>query len=70
MKYLCKTLAKFKQWFLSIVSVSVATSDVGKCTKCRFNDEEWDRCTAGNYYAEKGLSRICYEGELWEANER
>ncbi len=69
MKYLRNKLAQFKQWILSIVSVSVASSDVGKCTKCRFNDDGWYRCTAGSYYAEKGLNRICYEGELWEATE-
>lgn len=50
------------------VSVSVASSDVGKCTKCKFNIN--DRCTVGTYYAEQGKSRFCIEGELWEATER
>ena len=53
-----------------VVSVSVASSDVGKCTKCRFNDKEWYRCTVGSYYAEKGINTFCYNGELWEATER
>jgi hypothetical protein len=55
---------------IPVVSVSVVSSEVGKCTTCRFNDKEWDRCVAGTYWAEKGLNRICYEGELWEATER
>lgn len=55
---------------IPVVSVSVASSDVGKCTKCRFNDKEWDRCTVGSYYAEKGVNTFCYHGELWEATER
>lgn len=74
MKYLKTKLAQFKQWILSIVSVSVVSSDVGKCTKCRFNCEDdhtcMNDCNVGSYYAEKGLNRICYEGELWEATER
>ena len=55
---------------IPVVSVSVVSSDVGKCTTCRFNDKEWDRCVAGTYWAEQGLNIICYEGELWEATER
>lgn len=51
-----------------VVSVSVASSDVGKCTKCNFNIN--DRCTVGTFYAEQGKSRFCIEGELWEATER
>lgn len=53
---------------IPVVSVSVASSDVGKCTKCKFNIN--DRCTVGTYYAEQGKSRFCIEGELWEATER
>ena len=53
---------------IPVVSVSVASSDVGKCTKCKFNIN--DRCTIGTYYAEQGKSRFCIEGELWEATER
>ena len=34
------------------------------CKNCNFNNEEY--CTAGTYYAKKGLNKICYEGELWE----
>lgn len=55
---------------IPVVSVSVASSDVGKCTTCEFNNREWDRCVAGTYWAEQGLNRICYEGELWKATER
>ena len=51
---------------IPVVSVSVASSEVGKCTICRFSDKEWDRCVAGTYWAEKGLNRICYEGELYD----
>ena len=53
---------------IPVVSVSVASSDVVKCTKCKFNIN--DRCTVGTYYAEQGKSRFCIEGELWEATER
>ena len=70
MKQKTNKLAQFKQWILSIVSVSVASSDVGKCTKCRFNNGKYANCTVGTYYAKKGLNKICYEGELWEATER
>ena len=59
---------KLKILDIQRVSVSVASSDVGKCTKCKFNIN--DRCTVGTYYAEQGKSRFCIEGELWEANER
>lgn len=59
-----------QQCNINDVSVSVASSDVGKCATCRFNDEEWDRCVVGTYWAEKGLNKICYEGELWETTER
>ena len=52
------------------VSVSVASNDVGKCTKCQFNNGKYDNCTVGTYYAEKGLSKICYEGELYHSTER
>jgi len=52
----------------SHVSVSVASSDVGKCTKCKFNIN--DHCRVGTHYAEKGLSKFCIEGELWEATDR
>ena len=44
-------------------------SDKGKCTKCRFNNGKFGNCTAGDYYAEKGLNVICYEGELWQKHE-
>lgn len=36
----------------------------GKCTYCRFSTKL--HCTVGTYYAEKGESKICYDGELWE----
>lgn len=52
------------------VSVSVASTDVGKCTKCRFNNGKYDNCTVGTYYAKKGMNKICYEGGLWQATER
>jgi hypothetical protein len=55
---------------IPVVSVSVASSDVGKCTTCRFNNGKYDNCTTGTHWAEQGLNRICYEGELWEATER
>jgi hypothetical protein len=47
---------------------SVAKSDFGKCTKCKFN-YNGDYCNVGTYYAEKGLNKICYEGELWQATD-
>ena len=41
------------------------------CKNCRFNCEDdhtcMNDCNVGSYYAEKGLNRICYEGELWES---
>ncbi len=68
-------LAEFKQWIIRIVRLSFLW--VGKpkqtCLNCRFNCEDdhtcMNDCNVGSYYAEKGLNRICYEGELWEANE-
>lgn len=70
MKRLIKWLfgTRKQQLDIPVVSVSVASSDVGKCTKCKFNIN--DRCTVGTYYAEQGKSRFCIEGELWEATER
>lgn len=68
MKYLLNKLAQFKQWILSIVSVSVASYDIGKCTKCRFNID--DHCRVGTHYAKQGKSKFCIDGELWEATER
>jgi len=38
------------------------------CKTCRFNNKEKDRCEAGDYWAEKFQNKICYEGELWQAN--
>jgi len=35
------------------------------CITCKFN-EDGNHCTVGTHYAEKGLSAVCYEGELWE----
>ena len=44
--------------------------DFGKCSKCNFNCENnhtiMNDCNVGSYYAEKGLIKICYRGELWE----
>ena len=40
--------------------------DIGKCTKCKFNNEI--HCIVGSYYGNKGIKNVCYEGELWEAN--
>tara|TARA_R110000751_G_scaffold85111_1_gene169981 strand:- start:92 stop:298 length:207 start_codon:yes stop_codon:yes gene_type:complete len=68
MKQKTNILSQFKQWILSIVSVSVVSSDVGKCTKCKFNIN--DHCRVGTHYAKQGKSRFCVEGELWEATER
>ena len=42
-------------------------TDRGKCTKCRFAGGKYGNCTVGTYYAEQGLDKICYEGELWES---
>lgn len=74
MKQIIKYLRQFKQWILFVVSVSVESSDVGKCTKCKFNCETdyttINDCNVGSYYAEKGLNRICYNGELWKETER
>ncbi len=36
------------------------------CRTCRFNCEEKDMCVAGTHYAEKGLTKVCFSGELWE----
>ena len=65
-------LAECKQWIIRIVRLSFLR--VGKqkqtCKNCRFNCEDdhtcMNDCNVGSYYAEKGLNRICYEGELWE----
>ena len=41
----------------------------GKCTTCAFNNGKYDNCTVGSYYAEQGLDRFCYEGELWKESD-
>ena len=68
MKNLVRNLFKSRKQQCNIpdVSVSAASSEVGKCTTCRFNDKNCGRCVAGTYWAEKGLNRICYEGELYD----
>ena len=38
------------------------------CLNCKYNLGE--SCGVGTVYAEKGINAICYEGELWEKNER
>lgn len=43
-------------WQKTRVRFSVGSSDVGKCTKCKFNIN--DRCTVGTYYAEQGKKQI------------
>jgi hypothetical protein len=66
MKILQKLKNAVKQALnIPVVSVSDVSSDVGKCTKCKFNID--DHCMVGTHYAEKGLSKICIGGELWEA---
>jgi len=44
------------------------------CINCRFNCEDdhtvINDCNVGSYWAEKGLNRICYEGELWQPTEK
>ena len=56
---------------LFLFSVMLSFFGVGKkkqtCKNCKFNNKQY--CTVGTYYAEKGLNRVCYEGELWEGNE-
>lgn len=51
-------VVEFIKWYNSNIS-----SDVRKCTTCRFNS---GNCNVGTYYAEMGLNNVCYEGELWE----
>lgn len=53
----------FKKIF-GIKSVEKPDSDIGKCTKCRFNVD--DNCIVGTHYAKQGKNRFCIEGELWE----
>lgn len=67
---------KAKERKLRLFSVVVSFLCGGKrkpkqtCKNCRFNCEDdhtcMNDCNVGSYYAEKGLNRICYEGELWE----
>jgi hypothetical protein len=56
---------------LGLFSVMLSFFSGGKkkqtCKNCKFNNQQY--CTVGTYYAEKGLNKICYEGELWDANE-
>lgn len=35
------------------------------CKTCKFNSGP--SCTVGSYYAEKGVSAVCFSGELWES---
>ena len=44
-----------------------AIEEVKNCTTCTFNIVNSSKCTVGTYYAERGLSRVCYEGELWKS---
>jgi hypothetical protein len=37
---------------------------IKNCKTCKFNCDT--HCNVGTYYAEQGLNRICYEGELWK----
>ena len=74
MKQKTNKLAQFKQWILSIVRLSFLREDKkepiieGSCRCCKFNNEPY--CTVGTYYAETAMkNRVCYCGELWEANE-
>jgi len=74
----CARKAKIntKNSVLHIFSVVFSFLRVGNkkpkqtCKNCRFNCEDdhtcMNDCNVGSYYAEKGLNRICYEGELWE----
>ena len=71
-----KAKANTKNSVLHIFSVVFSFLCGGKkkpkqtCKNCRFNCEDdhtcMNDCNVGSYYAEKGLNRICYEGELWE----
>ena len=71
-----KRSAKRSKFLLFIFSVVFSFLRGGKkkpkqtCKNCRFNCEDdhtcMNDCNVGSYYAEKGLNRICYEGELWE----
>jgi len=36
------------------------------CQNCIYNDKKYDRCVVGTHYANKGLNRMCYSGELCE----
>lgn len=64
-----KRLIKYLKQLFAIHNVSVSVVDKGSCRTCRFNDKENDMCTAGTYYAKKGINEVCYSGELWQATE-
>lgn len=61
--------------FFGLFNVIISFFREGKtkqtCINCRFNCEDdhsnINVCNVGSYYAEKGLNRICYDGELWES---
>lgn len=61
MKHIFKKLRRI----FSKKDATVPSSDIGKCTKCKFNKDYF--CSVGEYYAEKGLSKVCFEGELWQS---
>lgn len=52
-----------KKKILSKQKITLSTFEKS-CKTCKFKIN--DSCTVGTYYANIGLRKICYEGELWE----
>lgn len=58
-------------WFWRKKPKVVVQEDLaeGKCTTCQFSDFDNGYCTVGTYYADKGLLKTCYGGELWKVKQ-
>jgi hypothetical protein len=56
-----------KRLIQNIIGFFYKKKQKNTCITCKFNSEIWaGTCIVGTYYAEKGMSAICYKGELWE----
>jgi hypothetical protein len=45
--------------------ISIKPTIKQTCTNCKFNNEKYQKCVVGSFYAEIGLSKSCLNGELW-----
>jgi len=57
-------VGNFLQLIIFLKIIKYNKKPKNSCITCRFNEAIF--CNVGSYYAEKGLDKICYQGELWE----